>query len=362
MTQFSILRKVVVLFFFYSPHSFSQDNHYKAIDSLARTIQYKNDLRLLTDDLTKNYTDPLDKTRAIFIWITQNIGYDYKFVNKHKKIKPFKCKKNKDCQAKAVEWEDDYLKHIIRKGVAICDGYSRLFMRMCGYAGIQTSVVSGYTKQHESEIGRMGPLNHPWNVLLIDGKYYFFDATWASGYCQVNKKGKLEPFVRSFNDYYWLTPIDRLSRNHFPKDEMWLSGSLYTKEKYKNGPYIAPHKIQEMDILSPETGIIEAKVGDTIHFKIKDTDAVSLEHLQIDTNICTNPNVWVEKDEELTWDEEAFQQQKYVDYKLDNNIFAFDYVIGSKNLRYIDVLFDFYVVARFKVKIVTEKNKDGKIN
>jgi hypothetical protein len=64
--------------FLLNHHSgFSQDisqKNYRTIDSLARTIQYKNDLRLLTDDLTKNYTDPLDKTRAIFIWITQNIG------------------------------------------------------------------------------------------------------------------------------------------------------------------------------------------------------------------------------------------------------------------------------------------------
>ncbi|KGO88546.1 hypothetical protein Q765_01160 [Flavobacterium rivuli WB 3.3-2 = DSM 21788] len=205
----------------YSQPETSQN--YAAIDSAAAKIIYKNDLKLLSVNLTSKYNNDMDKARSIFYWITQNIAYDYKFINKEKNLKFPDCKKGDDCTALYVKWEDNYLHEVITSGKSICEGYSRLFKRLCDYAGIHGSVVSGYTKYKPSQIGSTGPLNHAWNAVVIDNNYYFLDVTWASGYCGRHEKDKLKPFVKKFSNYYWLTPVDKLSRNHFPKDSVWYA-------------------------------------------------------------------------------------------------------------------------------------------
>jgi transglutaminase-like putative cysteine protease len=62
-----------------------ENQNFKEIDSLARTIKYENDLPKLVNQLTQNYKTDTEKYRAIFVWITDNIAYDYKTYNKKEK-------------------------------------------------------------------------------------------------------------------------------------------------------------------------------------------------------------------------------------------------------------------------------------
>src|SRR5215208_25841 len=68
------------------------------VDSLSRTVKYKRDIYRLTKELTSPYTEQVFKVRAIFIWITDNIRYDYKFVNRGKEIKLPECKPGINCE------------------------------------------------------------------------------------------------------------------------------------------------------------------------------------------------------------------------------------------------------------------------
>lgn len=54
---------------------FSQSDFSK-IDEYARSIEY-NPNKSLAKELTKNFTTDLEKVRAIFVWITDNIEYDF---------------------------------------------------------------------------------------------------------------------------------------------------------------------------------------------------------------------------------------------------------------------------------------------
>lgn len=326
--------------------------NYRKLDSLSRTITYKNDLKLLTSELTKNYSTEFEKTRAIFIWITHNIAYDYKFVNKKKKTKFPKCKKKDNCDLKWAKWEDDYLKKVLSKKLAVCEGYARLFKRMCDYAGIQGSIVTGYTKNEPYHVGKMGELNHAWNVVLIDGNYYYLDVTWASGYCARKENKKLEKFEALYDDFYWLTPMNKLSRDHFPKDSIWVKHIPYklAKETYKNTAYIYQGEMSSLDILSPDSGIITAKVGDTIRFSINYRKNV--KKLQINTNLKSNPKPWRRTKKKDIWEDELLKKQKYIDFKRDANNYIFEYVVDDNRLRYVDVLFYYKHIIRFNVKIV----------
>ena len=53
---------------------------------------------------------------------------------------------------------------MILRGYGVCDGYSKAFLMMCKQAGIS--------------VYRVTNANHAWNVLKLDGEWYFIDCTW----------------------------------------------------------------------------------------------------------------------------------------------------------------------------------------
>lgn len=59
-------------------------------------------------------------------------------------------------------------------GKAVCDGYSRAFLYLCRCAGISATVVTGVSKSPTD--GSSEP--HAWNLVKIDGAYYYVDVTW----------------------------------------------------------------------------------------------------------------------------------------------------------------------------------------
>ena len=344
----------LVLFFFTSSLISSQGLgsavNYSQIDSYSKTIKYKGDIEELVSDITKNCSTELEKARAIYFWITENISYDYKMFNKNRRSKVFKCKTKEECQLKMAEWKEKYINSVVKRKKGICSGYSELYKRMCNIAGVKCEVVEGYIKTEPFQIGKMGVLDHAWNTLIIDNNYYYLDLTWAAGYCTKNDKGKLNNFVRQRDEYYWLTPIDDLSRNHFPKDTLLLVNSKYNKKLFRGNPYIQNSVLPRIDIMLPSSGIVNAKIGDTIKFVFKYSRAI--EKLQINTNIARNPKMWNVIDNEKVVDERALKKQKYISYRKDKDIYSFDYIVESKAVRFVEVLFEYRLALKYLVKVV----------
>jgi hypothetical protein len=56
---------------------------------------------------------------------------------------------------------------------------------------------------------------HAWVAVQLDGEWKLLDPTWGSGHVD---KGR---FVRHYNDYYFLTPPERLIFTHLPEKERW---------------------------------------------------------------------------------------------------------------------------------------------
>lgn len=337
----------------YSQQKFDTLN-FKIIDSISRTKKFEKDIFKLTNDLTKAYSQDILKVRAIFIWITDNIKYDYKFINKGKEIQGPDCEGVIDCTSKTNDWENDYLRKILKKKKGICDGYSRVFKKMCDIAGIKSEIVSGYTKNKPYQIGTSLSVNHSWNAVFIDSAYYFLDATWAAGKCiEDEETEKLTKYVKDFDNYYWLIPFEKLKRNHYPQNGKWVYEQNYTKEKFVNNPYYSNDILSKINLMSPTTGIIPTKKGDTIHFKFSYDDNVNL--MQLNSNVYSNPTVHYFKKisrrfKILTEDTIALKKQKYLTVKKVGTLYEFDYVVTDNSLYYLDILFDYKKVLRFKVK------------
>lgn len=349
------MRKIYLILFFFPLFLFSQeykiDVDFTSIDNNSRKIKYKDDLNELVLELTKECKTQIEKTRAIFIWITDNVKYDCRKFNKMQKngrFKTFKCKTKEECDLKKAEYENKQINRTLKRRKGVCENYSKLFEKMCRIAGINCYYISGYTKSEAFQVGKMGDLDHAWNVAVIDGGYYYFDLTWAAGGCTLNEKGKLKKFYKKYNDYYWMTPIDRLSRNHYPKDTTWIKNSIYTKKLFKNNPFINNSIISKIEILSPNTGVIEAKVGDTIRFSISYKKEVS--KIQINSNSSRSPSVWKKVKKREVFNYEALAKQKYIDYIIDGDKISFYYVIENKPISFVEILFDYRLVIKYRIK------------
>jgi hypothetical protein len=227
-----------------------------------------------------------------------------------------------------------------------------LFKKMCNLAGIDAEVVSGYVRMEYYEIGTPGNLDHAWNVVRLDGAYHLLDPTWAAGGCGETEDGKLLPFHKQFNDYYWLTPPEEFAKNHYPEDTKWVLLANYKQDNFSANPYYAPAEVSNIKLIFPKSGIIHARKGDTIRFKIKYTG--HFNDLQINTNIFQNPDIWTEEYISKRKfirvpDTLAIKKQQYVKYGKDGDTYEFAYIVRDHTLEWLDVLFDKNRVLRFKV-------------
>ncbi len=344
-----MIKNLCLIFSCFFSSVFAQSN-YSAIDSFAMRSKYKGDLHKLVYKLTNKYENDLDKTRAIYSWITENIKYDWRKANRKRRLKSFKCKGRDDCGAKQIKFEDKIINNALQKKKAICSGYSLLFKRMCDIAVVNAQVVDGYTKFRPKYVGKMGAYNHAWNTVIIDNKTYYLDLTWASGYGTENKKHKLTSFVKQRNDFYWLTPVEKFTAQHYPKKPENVRNFSVSKADYQNQPYIDSYILPDIENVYPQQGLLQSELNDTIVFKFDYSKAI--EKIQINTNVKRNPAVYYfDKKNKRIYKPKALPKQEYTIYTVNNNSYEFKYVVTEESLNSIEILFDYILRLKYLVKV-----------
>lgn len=125
----------------------------------------------------------------------------------------------------------------------------------------------------------------------------------------------------------------------------------YTKKNFCEGAYYNPFYLPFVKLLNPVTGIIEAKKGDTINFKI--SCSLKIKDLQINSNIFRNPDVYVLEKSGRKYktviDSISLIKQQYVPFEISNSVLSFNYIVTENSLYYLEILFDRERVLRFKV-------------
>lgn len=192
----------VILLFYSAWHPVNaQDwsNDYAAIDQRARKSPKKlhEDLPALTAYLCEGATSEIEKIRAIYVWITTHIGYDWQAIERDKRVNHF-------------------IRDILDRKVALCFGYAQLFREMCRLAGVRCEIVDGYAKGTATTELPIEEPNHSWNAVQIEGSWYLLDATWGSS--TLSDKNE---FVLISNDDYFLIRPEQFVRTHLPGNPMW---------------------------------------------------------------------------------------------------------------------------------------------
>lgn len=74
-----------------------------------------------------------------------------------------------------------------------------------------------------------------------------------------------------------------------------------------------------------------------------------VDKIQINTNLYKNPSIWKTVNGKRMLDKKAKEKQKYIDYQQVKNNYSFDIIADNENLNYIEIVFDYNLVAKFKI-------------
>lgn len=360
----TLLRFARSLFFLliFSLHSHAVDAQkpsknvdFSDVDTFVLGVRYENDYIKLARDLTAGFHDDRDKVRAIFKWITNNIAYDYRFINSGKELQAPECEDQYDCAVILRSWENEFVKKVLRTRRATADGYAKLFQKLCEIMHIQSELITGYLRTRPYQIGNKISANHTWNAVFIDTAWFFLDATLAAGYCIENEEtDKLVRFIRDYQDYYWLTPFERLARNHYPKNSYWANPYNLTLEGFFNNPHY--YTIEVLNNISnerPSTGMLTIKKDDTLHFGFNYKK--DIRFIQVNSNNFRNPSLWttitIKRKTKIVRDTWAEKKQVYIPFKKQGQYYSFDYVVKDMSLYYVEVMFDYKKAVRYKVMV-----------
>jgi|GEM_PF-328821 len=244
---------------------------FAAIDAYVQTVSYTKDPRKLSFELTKNYTDDLYKTRAIFRWITENIAYNtiiYQKRSRHySSSRTFEEPDDTSMILKPLN--ERVAEGVLKRKIAVCDGYARLFKVLCDYAGIRSEIIFGYARTQWNRVGTKFFSNHTWNAVYLNNAWHLLDVTWASGYINFS-----DDFVKNLNEDYFLSAPQRFIQDHYPESLEWtLLTKPPTLQEFRYSPFRNQAYIKfKIQSYKPAQGIIETAIGDTIRFELEATD------------------------------------------------------------------------------------------
>ena len=212
--------KITLCFFlFFGYFSFAQSldfNHidFSKADNTAKTVKSKRlfELNKLTFELTKNLDTDIEKLRAIYTWICNNVANDFGLYSLNERKRKRFAKDSIKLQNWNSTFKKKLFKKLLKKKRTICTGYAYLLKEMCATVGIESKMVNGFGRTSTVDFTKLLMPNHTWNVVKINNKWYLCDPTWSTG-ISFPDEGRFE-FI--YNDGYFLTDPKLFFLNHYP--------------------------------------------------------------------------------------------------------------------------------------------------
>ncbi len=185
--------------------------------------------------------------------------------------------------------------------VAVCDGYAKAYIYLLRRVGI------------ESFVCRSGQLNHAWNVVKVENKWYHVDVTWDDPVWDVTGRVNHENFLRS-SDGIYSTGHTATDYNTTPTDtkfesQNWPWNTSTTAFQYVNG---------RLYYVDNDRELLRYWEGDTLY------NAISVE----DTWRASATQGYTKNYTRLSADEQ------YLYYSLSKAVYRYDPVTGTSEQIY----------------------------
>lgn len=220
----------------------------------------------LSYNLTANLNTDVERFRAIYKWVCDNISNDYALYlkNKHKR------ERLKNDSVKFDAWNNKFrtslFKKLLKKKRTICTGYAYLVRELARLANIKCEIVQGYGRVSTTDIERLNLPNHSWNAVKLEDKWYLCDPTWASGI----PNPETNAFTFQYNDGFFLADPKLFAVNHFPEESKWwlLEQNTPTFKEFLAAPIIygkAYNHLKQHNL--PKQMHNDIKKGEVLHFE-----------------------------------------------------------------------------------------------
>ncbi|WP_299624714.1 transglutaminase domain-containing protein [uncultured Tenacibaculum sp.] len=237
------------------------------VDNVVRSA-YKNvtSIENLAKRIDYDFKTDVEKTRAVFTWLTHNVRYQEHY-SKLLKEPEFLVYFSEDHLKRIIKTKQEKkIKEAFEDRTAVCEGFSLLFKRICDLMNLENELIYGYTKPSGDYVGILATTkNHVWNAVKVNNKWIIIDPTYGAG------QSYNGVWIREFNPTFFNTSMSILNRTHFPSETKWLNFQKQQKlEKFCSEPVVRnaffKHKV---DIVEPKKGVIDVKDNNLIKFKIR---------------------------------------------------------------------------------------------
>jgi len=195
------------------------------IDSIAKNApsNIDHDPVAIGAYLSKACKSDLQKARAAFTWIANNIKYDDNAYNSGK---------IGDMSAVAV----------LKRKHAVCEGYANLYKAIGQAMGLEVEIINGYAKAYGYRPGEKfsgTQPNHAWNAVKVNEDWILLDATWGSAYSD-GGRGHLMSH-KMFTPYWFNVNRYEFLFMHYPQDTKWsLLPQAVTLKQFEDMPFVQP--------------------------------------------------------------------------------------------------------------------------
>ena len=175
-------------------------------NSVASTYQYAGNDDYLTAiklTYTKTQEQALSETNKLKKKVDSVLKGIRTDMNEFERIEYIHDTINKMCiYGESDTGNQDSAYGCLVEGKAVCEGYSKAFLLLCNYAGIDCTIVTGTAISDSGESA-----SHMWNMVMVDGKWYHIDLTWDDP--------TLNPFDKNYVRYDFFNLTDsEISQTH----------------------------------------------------------------------------------------------------------------------------------------------------
>lgn len=130
---------------------------------------------------------------------------------------------------------------VFLNGRSVCQGYAKAMQYLLQKAGIQSVLVTGYT----------GVERHAWNLVRVNGNYYYLDPTWGDASYLYNGDGGIEAaaFAPTINYDYFLVTTEEISKTHSFETMLILPVCDSREDNYyvREGLYFESYDIKQLE-------------------------------------------------------------------------------------------------------------------
>ena len=278
------MKQIFLLLVFISNISHAQLSDFETIDfTKADNIAKRNadanldNLPVLAYKLTSELTTDVEKFRAIYTWVCDNISGDS---NQYNTVARMRKKFLNDSSA-LIKWNNEYkrfaFKKLLKRKKTMCTGYAYLIKELSFLANLECEIVEGYARSADSNVEKLEIPNHSWNAVNLNNKWYLCDATWSSGFMILDNL-----FIKEYNTGYFLADPILFSKSHFPLDKKWLLNDALIQNKYVVGPLVYGETFKHnITPIGPETMNVEIKKNSELNFSFQSSKQIKKNQITL---------------------------------------------------------------------------------